>query len=60
MNNNNILGNFLLDGIPPGPRGTPQIEVSFDIDADGIMNVSAVEKGTGTTKNITIKNDTNR
>ena len=57
---NNILGNFMLDGIPPGPRGTPQIEVSFDIDADGIMNVSAVEKSSGKTQNITIKNDANR
>ena len=57
---NNLLGNFLLDGIPPGPRGTPQIEVSFDVDADGIMNVSAVEKSSGKTQNITIKNDDNR
>ena len=57
---NNLLGDFLLDGIPPGPRGQPQIEVSFDIDANGIMNVSAVEKGSGKTQNITIKNDENR
>ncbi len=57
---NNLLGNFMLDGIPPGPRGTPQIEVSFDVDANGIMNVSAVEKSSGKTQNITIKNDQNR
>jgi heat shock 70kDa protein 1/2/6/8 len=57
---NNLLGNFLLDGIPPAPRGVPQIEVSFDIDANGILNVSAVEKGTGKSKDITIKNDANR
>ena len=57
---NNLLGNFQLDGIPPAPRGQPQIEVSFDIDANGIMNVSAVEKGTGKTQDITIKNDQNR
>ena len=55
----NLLGN-LLDGIPPAPRGVPQVEVSFDIDADGIMNVTAVEKGTGKSKDITIKNDSNR
>jgi len=57
---NNLLGNFLLDGIPPGPRGTPQIEVSFDVDANGIMNVSAVEKSSGKAQNITIKNDKDR
>jgi heat shock 70kDa protein 1/2/6/8 len=57
---NNLLGNFLLDGIPPGPRGQPQIEVSFDIDANGIMNVSAVEKSSGKAQNITIKNDKDR
>jgi len=44
---NNLLGKFNLEGIPPAPRGVPQIEVSFDIDANGIMNVSAVDKGTG-------------
>jgi heat shock 70kDa protein 1/2/6/8 len=57
---NNLLGNFLLDGIPPAPRGVPQVEVCFDLDADGIMNVTAVEKGTGKSKDITIKNDGNR
>jgi heat shock protein 1/8 len=57
---NNLLGNFLLDGIPPGPRGAPQIEVSFDVDANGIMNVSAVEKSSGKAQNITIKNDKDR
>lgn len=41
-----ILGKFNLDGIPPAPRGVPQIEVTFDIDENGIMNVSAVDKGT--------------
>jgi len=57
---NNLLGNFLLDGIPPAQRGVPQIEVNFDIDSNGIMNVSAVEKGTGKSQDITIKNDSNR
>jgi L1 cell adhesion molecule like protein len=54
---NNKLGEFQLDGIPPAPRGVPQIEVSFDIDANGILNVSAVEKGTGKENKITITND---
>ena len=44
---NNLLGQFDLTGIPPAPRGVPQIEVTFDIDANGILNVSASEKGTG-------------
>lgn len=44
---NNLLGKFELTGIPPAPRGVPQIEVTFDVDANGIINVSAVEKGTG-------------
>ena len=43
---NNMLGTFQLDGIPPAPRGIPQIEVSFDVDANGIMNIEACEKGT--------------
>jgi heat shock protein 1/8 len=57
---NNLLGKFELTGIPPAPRGVPQIEVTFDMDANGIMNVSALEKGTGKTNNITITNDKGR
>jgi len=57
---NHQLGKFELSGIPPAPRGTPQIEVTFDIDANGIMNVSALEKGTGKTSKITISNDGSR
>jgi len=52
---NKQLGQFDLVGIPPAPRGTPQIEVSFDIDADGILNVSAKDKGTGKEQNIVIQ-----
>ncbi|CAB9503716.1 protein DnaK [Seminavis robusta] len=52
---NKMLGEFDLVGIPPAPRGMPQIEVSFDIDADGILNVSAKDKGTGKEQNIVIK-----
>ena len=52
---NKMLGEFDLIGIPPAPRGVPQIEVSFDIDADGILNVSAKDKGTGKEQNIVIK-----
>ncbi len=51
---NKTLGKFILDGIPPAPRGVPQIEVGFDIDADGILNVSATDKATNRTQNITI------
>jgi molecular chaperone DnaK len=51
---NKLLGNFILDGIPPAPRGVPQIEVTFDIDADGILNVSAQDKATGREQQITI------
>ena len=51
---NKALGNFNLDGIPPAPRGVPQIEVTFDIDANGILNVSAKDKGTGKEQKITI------
>ncbi|MDQ8203256.1 molecular chaperone DnaK [Pelagicoccus sp. SDUM812003] len=51
---NKVLGTFHLDGIPPAPRGTPQIEVTFDIDANGILNVSAKDKGTGKDQKITI------
>jgi L1 cell adhesion molecule like protein len=57
---NNLLGKFDLGGIPPAPRGIPQIEVSFDVDANGILNVSAVEKGSGKSTKITITNDTGR
>ena len=57
---NNLLGDFLLSGIPPAPRGTPQIEVFFDVDANGILEVSAVDKGTGVEKKITISNDSGR
>ena len=57
---NNRLGQFSLDGIPPMPRGQPQIEVTFDVDANGILNVSAVEKSTGKEQKITIKNDKGR
>jgi L1 cell adhesion molecule like protein len=57
---NNSLGKFQLDGIPPMPRGMPQIEVSFDVDANGILNVSAAEKSTGKSQKITITNDKGR
>merc|ERR1711862_970561 len=57
---NNILGKFNLDGIPPMPRGQPQIDVCFDIDANGILNVSATEKSTGKEQKITITNDKGR
>ncbi|EDV49350.1 major heat shock 70 kDa protein Ba [Drosophila erecta] len=57
---NNALGTFDLSGIPPAPRGVPQIEVTFDLDANGILNVSAKEMSTGKAKNITIKNDKGR
>lgn len=56
----NMLGKFHLDAIPPMPRGVPQIEVTFDIDANGILNVSAVEKSTGKENKITITNDKGR
>jgi len=57
---NNLLGKFHLDGIPPAPRGVPQVEVTFDIDANGILNVSASEKATGKTNQITITNEKGR
>jgi heat shock protein 1/8 len=57
---NNKLGEFILDGIPPMPRGRPQIEVSFDIDSNGILNVGAVEKSTGKENKIQITNDKGR
>ncbi|KKU89294.1 MAG: Chaperone protein DnaK [Microgenomates group bacterium GW2011_GWF2_47_9] len=56
---NKSLGRFVLDGLAPAPRGIPQIEVTFDIDANGILNVSAKDKGTGKEQKITIKNATN-
>ncbi len=56
----NLLGKFELTGIPPAPRGVPQIEVTFDIDANGILNVSASDKSTGKLNKITITNDKGR
>jgi L1 cell adhesion molecule like protein len=56
----NNLGKFQLDGIPPMARGVPQIEVSFDVDANGILNVTAAEKSTGKSNKITITNDKGR
>ena len=57
---NHQLGQFTLNGIPPAPRGTPQVEVTFDVDANGILNVSAVEKAGGKSENITITNENGR
>ncbi|CEG77416.1 Putative FAFR114Wp [Rhizopus microsporus] len=57
---NNLLGKFELTGIPPAPRGVPQIEVTFDVDANGILNVSALDKTTGKSNKITITNDKGR
>ncbi|KAF4464608.1 glucose-regulated 78 of hsp70 family [Fusarium albosuccineum] len=57
---NNLLGKFELTGIPPAPRGVPQIEVSFELDANGILKVSAHDKGTGKQESITITNDKGR
>lgn len=57
---NSSLGKFQLDGIPPMPRGVPQVEVSFDVDANGILNVTAAEKSTGKSQKITITNDKGR
>jgi len=57
---NQKLGQFTLQGIPPAPRGVPQIEVTFDIDANGILNVAAVDKSSGIEQKITIKNDQNK
>ena len=56
----NRLGDFKLEGLPAMPRGVPQIEVSFDVDANGLLNVSAAEKSTGTSRKITITNDKGR
>eukprot|EP00928_Gymnodinium_smaydae_P025024 TRINITY_DN2006_c1_g1_i1.p2 TRINITY_DN2006_c1_g1~~TRINITY_DN2006_c1_g1_i1.p2 ORF type:complete len:754 (+),score=234.79 TRINITY_DN2006_c1_g1_i1:95-2263(+) len=57
---NRLLGQFQLDGIPPAPRGVPQIEVGFDLDSNGILNVSAADKTTGRKNNITITNEKGR
>jgi heat shock protein 5 len=57
---NNMLGKFELTNIPPAPRGVPQIEVAFDLDANGILKVSASDKGTGSSESITITNDKGR
>merc|ERR1719373_875945 len=57
---NHILGKFDLTNIPPAPRGTPQIEVTFDVDSNGILNVSALEKGSGKAEKIRITNDKGR
>ncbi len=57
---NNLLGKFELSGIPPAPRGVPQIDVTFDIDANGILNVNAKDKSTGKDEKITSKNDKGR
>jgi L1 cell adhesion molecule like protein len=57
---NNLLGKFELSGIPPAPRGVPQIEISFDIDSNGILNVNAVDKSTNKSEKITITNDKGR
>lgn len=57
---NNLLGKFELKGIPPAPRGTPQIEVTFELDANGILNVAATDKSCGKTEKITITNDKGR
>lgn len=56
---NKSLGRFVLDGIPPAPRGMPQVEVTFDIDSNGILNVSAKDKNSGKEQKITIQNSTN-
>ena len=57
---NHLLGKFNLDGIPPARRGVPQIEVTFDLDADGILNVSAQDKSSGNIQSITITNEKGR
>lgn len=60
VKDNNLLGNFELTSIPPAPRGVPQIEVTFALDANGILKVSATDKGTGKSESITISNDKGR
>jgi len=60
IKDNHLLGSFDLNDVPAAPRGQPQIEVSFKVDADGIMNVGAEDKGTGKSEKITIKNEKGR
>ncbi|CAN9087161.1 unnamed protein product [Alternaria alternata] len=60
LTNSNQLGKFELTNIPPAPRGVPQIEVTFELDANGILKVSAIDKGTGKGESITITNDKGR
>merc|ERR1711937_573040 len=60
MGDNHLLGKFELGGIPPAPRGQPQIEVTFEIDSNGILNVAAEDKATGKSEKITITNDKGR
>jgi L1 cell adhesion molecule like protein len=60
VKDNRLLGKFQLDGIPPAPRGVPQINVSFEVDTNGILTVSALEKSTGKSEHITIKQDESR
>ena len=57
---NNLLSKFELSGVPSAPRGVPQIEVTFEIDANGIMKVSAADKGTGKSQSVTITNEKGR
>jgi molecular chaperone DnaK len=59
VNDNKSLGRFVLDGIPPAPRGVPQVEVTFNLDANGILNVTAKDKGSGKEQSITIQNSGN-
>lgn len=60
ISNSNLLGKFELSGIPPAPRGQPQIEVQFELDANGLLKVSAGDKGSGKSESITITNDKGR
>jgi len=60
VNDNNLLGNFRLDGIAGAPRGQAQIEVKFKVDSNGIMSISAEDKASGKSENITIKNEKGR
>ena len=60
VKDNHLLGKFDLTGIPPAPRGVPQIEVTFEIDANGIMNVNAKDTGTGNVENVVITNEKGR